>query len=432
MDIAQLEQLLVRQNPHWKGESDFGVSLSTKRSIYEEIENNLKNTLILAIKGIRRIGKSYLLKQLLSEHLLKQEIPPKNLLYFQFATSFNEKNFIIDLLNLYLTKYAVRSKPILILFDEVQYIDYWQDQVKFFYDQEKNIKFVVTGSTSLFYRQKSKETLAGRIIKISLGSLTFQEYLNFKGLKKETKSDIENIDRVSFINNLHLYQSEFKNYLAFGQFPELAIKGTNLNPKDYLDNLTDQLINYDIPYFRQTIDRVTFLNLVKSLSFSIANEYSLNKLAKDLESERRILSDYVKVLEEISLFSSCLNAYFKSIRQKLSSIKKIYTLNTNISLNINGFGESYLNDNRVFGQYFENYAYMRIKNLFKEVEYYQSKNKELDFVSKDYAFEVKSGPIKNQKKYIDLAKRLKKKLVFISENELEEQKDFIKVPIYLL
>jgi predicted AAA+ superfamily ATPase len=262
----------------------------------------------------------------------------------------------------------------------------------------------------LFYRQKSKESLAGRIVKYKLGALNFHEYLRFKNIEEPAK------DRARFISNLPIYRTEFKKYLAFGQYPEI-VANPELDPKKYIMDLSDQIINFDIPYFSAKIDRQLFFSVVKTLSFDLAQEYSANHLAKTLEAGRREITEYVKILEETNLFSVCYNNGFKSMRKKLSAIKKIYSLNLNLSLHLNGFDVSYLNDTRVFGRYFENYIFMRILEKYRKIEYYRIGGEELDFVAEDAAFEIKSGANMNMDKYRKLSLKLKKKFYLISEED---------------
>lgn len=301
-----------------------------------------------------------------------KHIPYKNICYFQFSGSLNEKNIIHGVIDLFLKKYAGKKEKYIFL-DEVQYVDFWQDQIKYSYDLLSDVKFIVSGSTSLFYRQKSKESLAGRIAKYQIGALNFHEYLRFKNIEEPAK------DRARFVSNLAIYQTEFKKYLAFGQYPEI-VANPELDPKKYIMDLSDQVINFDIPYFSAKINRQLFLSVVKTLSFDLAQEYSANRLAKTLEADRREIAEYVKILEETNLFKVCYNGGFKSMRKKLSGSKKIYSLNLNFSLNLNGFDVSYLNDTRVFGRYFENYIFMRILEKYGKIEYYRIEGKELDFV----------------------------------------------------
>lgn len=408
MNLYNLEELLVQQNPQWISD-EIGV-VGFKRDIFASFGQELnQKKLIITLNGPRRSGKTFLLKQSLRYLAKNKHIPHKNICYFQFSGSLNEKNIISAVIDLFLKKYAGPGRKYVFL-DEIQYIDYWQDQIKSSYDLLEDVKFIVSGSTSLFYRQKSKESLAGRILKYNLGALNFHEYLRFKNIVEPS------LDRARFVSNLTIYQTEFKKYLSVGQYPEI-VANPEIDPKKYILDLSDQIINFDIPYFSTKIDRQLFLSVVKTLSFDLADEYSANNVAKILETDRRIIAEDVKILEETGLFRVCYNNGFKSLRKKLSGSKKIYGLNLNLSLHLNGFDPSYLNDSRVFGRYFENYVFMRLLEKHGQIEYYRVGGRELDFVSEDAAFEIKSGRDTDINEYQELSAQLKKKFYFISEEE---------------
>jgi len=408
MNLYNLEQLLVSQNPQWVS-GEIGA-IGFPRDIFAEFNQDLtKRKLILTLSGPRRSGKTFLMKQSMRWLSKNKHVPLKNICYFQFSGSLNEKNIISAVLDLFLKKFAGLGRKYIFL-DEIQYVDYWQDQIKFAYDLSEDIKFIVSGSTSLFYRQKSKESLAGRILKYKLGALNFHEYLRFRNIEDPSP------ERAKFVSNQTVYKTEFKKYLSVGQYPEI-VTNPELDPQKYILDLSDQIINFDIPYFSAKVDRQLFLSVVKTLSFDLAQEYSANNLAKILETDRRIIAEDVRILEEIGLFGVCYNSGFKSMRKKLSGSKKIYGLNLNLSLHLNGFDESYLNDTRVFGRYFENYVFMRLLEKYGKIEYYRIGGRELDFVTPDAAFEIKTGNSSDTSKYEELSIKLKKKFNLISEEE---------------
>lgn len=408
MNLYNLEELLVKQNPQWLAHKM--ETIGFKRDIFDVFcKETSKKRLIITLSGPRRSGKTFLTKQVMAWLIKNKRVLPQNICYFQFSGSLNEKDIIQAAIDLFLKKYAGKGRKYL-FFDEIQYVDFWQDQIKSSYDLSEEVKFVLSGSTSLFYHQKSKESLAGRIVKYQLGALNFHEYLRCKKIKEPSEN------RAEFISNLPIYKTEFKKYLAHGQYPELVVN-PELDSKKYILDLNDQIINFDIPYFSSKIDRQLFLSVVKTLSFDLSQEYSANNLAKTLEVDRREITAYVKILEEIGLFKVCYNSGFKSMRKKLSGSKKIYSLNLNLSLNLNGFDRSYFNDARVFGRYFENYVFIRLLEKYGKAEYYRINNQELDFVVEDAAFEIKSGISKKADEYQELALKLKKKFSLISEEE---------------
>ena len=432
------EALLQEQNPHWKTDYVF-LESGGERDVFYEIATAMENNnLIKILEGPRRTGKTYLVKQLINHFLITKHVPTTNILYYQFKGNQDRRDFIEQLLRYYLKSYADKTKPIYIFLDEIQLIKYWQDDIKQCWDFNQTIRFLVTGSTSLFSRSRSRESLAGRTDKFKIGGLSFLEYLRFKKFKDlpeyfHFNKDIKLTDRINFKSFLPVFKTHFKQYLTMGQYPKLTADPT-LDPKKYVAELTDTIVDFDLPYIHKILDRELFLKIVRILAADIAGECSFSNIAKSQECDRRTVAEYIKILDEAHLFSLCLNAAFKSARKKLYATKKVYALNTNLALNINGFDISYLNDSRVFGQYFENYAYSRISELFKHAEYYRSSNREIDLIAGNYAFEIKSGNIRNsdETKYLELAQKLKKKLVFITESEFEATADYLKVPIYLL
>lgn len=405
MNLSNLEEQLVQQNPHWLTPP---VTIpGSLRDIFPIFMHELTHSpLIITISGARRHGKTYLIKQALVDLHLSHHIPTHNILYFQFSTSHNRPDIINSLSELFLKKYATTG-PKYLFFDEVQFINHWQDQIKTLYDLQPDLKFVVLGSTSLFYRQKSHESLAGRLYKLTLPPLTFSEYCRFCNITPPSS------DRADFLTHLPLYHSSFRTYLAYGQYPELAAN-PKLDAPKYITDLTDQIINFDIPYFLPKLDRAIFSDLIKILAHDLGEEYSVSRLGNILGADRREISTYLKILEEVNLFQTCYNSAFSSQRKKLASSKKIYCLNLNLALHLNHFDISYLNDSRVFGRYLENYFFQRLlSRQTLPVEYFRRQSHELDFVVDENAFEIKSSPT-HTSTYDVLASRLHKNLTILT------------------
>lgn len=428
MNSQQLEQYLVSQNPHWTHPDCWNFTLTHTRDVFLPIwDHFIKNRLILAISGPRRIGKSYLLRQLIAHAIQTKTAAPENILTVAFTTGMNEPDIINQIVGTYRQNFSQKNaRGTYVLLDEVQFLSLWPDQIKSIYDMELPIKFVVTGSTSLFYRQKSKESLLGRMLKFPLGVLSFGEYLRFKHGQTLSKT------KAAFLEALPFLRRAFRRYLFSGQLPELVIDET-IAPGEYMAAVADQLINFDIPYFWARLDRTLFSNLVKTVSAELANEVSANKLATGLGSSRGLISQYLQILEETGYMALCTNGYFKKMRAKVSGTKKIYSLNTNLSLAVNGFDERYFNDARVLGHYAENYAYLRLRAIVGgTIEYYRDRTGEIDFVDRENAWEVKFGAVGDTSKYEQLAAHLEKKLIILTENEMGTTGTLTKLPLYLL
>lgn len=167
---------LFKYNRHW--EKGFFYSYPKKRKIFTKLLSYLEKRQIIEITGLRRIDKSVLIYQLIN-YLKEKKTSPLHLFYFTFD---EEKPKIDDLLYEYRRQTGVDYKKakIYLFLDEVQKLPQFQNQIKVLYDLYPNIKFVISGSTSLFIRKKTQESLAGRIISCFVNPLSFYEYLFFK------------------------------------------------------------------------------------------------------------------------------------------------------------------------------------------------------------------------------------------------------------
>lgn len=109
MNLYNLEELLVKQNPHWVSNKigEVGFERDTFENFCQELS---KRRLILTMSGPRRSGKTYLMKQAMRWLAKNKHIPYKNICYFQFSGSLNDKNIIHGVVDLFLKKYAGKKE----------------------------------------------------------------------------------------------------------------------------------------------------------------------------------------------------------------------------------------------------------------------------------------------------------------------------------
>ncbi|MCD4846456.1 MAG: AAA family ATPase [Methanosarcinales archaeon] len=120
---------------------------------------------IIGIIGLRRTGKTVLLKQLI-DSLIKNGQRRDRILYFSFD---EEAVSIEDVIVEFQSRIGVdiyEAGMVHIFLDEIQKIDGWQNRVKYYYDTYSHMKFFVSGSSSLFLRKKAEESLAGYPLQI--------------------------------------------------------------------------------------------------------------------------------------------------------------------------------------------------------------------------------------------------------------------------
>ncbi len=310
MDEKDLKKLIINYNPWWQ--EKFTIDYKP-REIYSIIEKHKKYPQIVALTGIRRVGKTTLIYKIIKDYLNKN-IDPKSIFYFSFD-GLKDVN-LLDLLEEYemITKKSIKKNKIILCFDEIQKIDDWENKIKILYDIQKikqNIKIFISGSESLFIKKKLKESLAGRIFEFKISQLSFKEFLDFKEID---------------YSNLLLYESKllkkFDEYLKSQGFPELINNNADYL-KDYTANILEKIMYTDIIQQYDIRDISTLESIIKIISKEPGQIIDFVSLANDLKVSRQTISNYVQYLIDYYLVKKIYN-YSKNKRKVEKKLKKYY------------------------------------------------------------------------------------------------------------
>jgi len=198
-DIKEITELL---NPWWKDNKiNKELAKPYKRKSFAHIIDLTKYRNIIILSGLRRVGKTVLLYQVI-EHLLK-EIEPRHILYFNFDKRVKE---LTEILNKYeeSTNINWKKEKVFVFLDEIVKLSEWADKIKLIYDAFPNIKFLISSSSSVRLEEEAIKNLAGRYFIVNIKPLSFIEYLELRGKSK-------------FLDNINLWEKEikkeFQNYL---------------------------------------------------------------------------------------------------------------------------------------------------------------------------------------------------------------------------
>lgn len=331
----------------------------TKREIdYKKINSEL----ITIITGIRRSGKSYLIK-IIKDELLKKNIEKKQIFYLNLNDPFLIKATIKDiyeLINIYKRELEPKQK-IYYFFDEIQELKDWHKLILDLFENKN--KVIVTGSNSNLLSKEIGTYLTGRNNQIELFPFSFKEYLDFKKIKIDLKQSKEKLNK---------YIKEFEEYLIKGGFP-LYLKEKNPTIlKDYYENI----LNRDIIVRHSLANGIQ----IKELSFFIMSNptsiQSYEKIRKTLQIKSvSTVKQYIDYLKEAYLIMS-LDKFDYSIRKQILNPKKYYVID-------NGFITQVsfkFSDN--LGKLLENLVFIELKRRNKEI-YYELDKQECDFLIKE-------------------------------------------------
>ncbi len=308
--MAKIKDALLDSNPWWREE--FEVEFK-EREIYRRLQKFLPPPQIIALTGLRRVGKTTLMLKI-GEDAARSGLDPRNIIYFAFD-EFREVE-IREVMKGYeeLMERDLRDGKYLLLLDEIQKLNGWEDQLKRIYDTfGKNVKIVISGSESLFIRKKSRETLAGRLFEFKVEPLSFGEFLTFRGVDYRPVGLHERELARSF--------NEFR--LTMG-FPELVgIKDRDVIKKYIKESVVEKVVYRDLP----TLFRVRDISIVESLLNIFMEEpgqlVEISELAKELKISRQTLSNYLTYLEEAFLVRKLYN-FSRSRRKVERKLKKYY------------------------------------------------------------------------------------------------------------
>ncbi|MFO7990966.1 MAG: ATP-binding protein [Thermoplasmata archaeon] len=415
-----IDDEIRRQNPWWRGKKAFDETI--ERDIEKRVKAELTEHIVTAITGMRRAGKTTLLKRMI-EYLLKT-VDPENIMYYSFDI---EKCSVKDLLETYF-KEILRTTPeeindTYIFLDEVQKIDDWSDHVKAYHDSYKKIKFIITGSSSANIRKGGGESLVGRMNLSHLTTFSFREYLRFKGISVPEKD----FDELSVPPNSKEIQAEFLSYLDCGGFPGLL----ELDETTRIERLKSIL---DLTLFRDVVEifaiqRPELLEMIfRCISANSGSIVNYNKISKDHDAQYRTVKKYVEELEQsflIEVSRRLENNVFKMYRKR----PKIYSSDHAFCIL----------EKTKEGLTAETVAYNHLKKL-GETGYWKSKDTEVDILlkkeSKSFAFEIKyrkeirssdkQGLNAIRESYPDL------QLYLITKDKMEREGDIKMIPLWLL
>lgn len=307
MERAKLEEF----NHWWTSEKvDTELALPFKRDGYPEIEKHMDKRFILALVGLRRVGKTTTMYQLIQK-LIETKTKKTNILFFSFDEVSAKLNEVLETYKELHNK-DFRKEKIYIFLDEIQKCGGWENELKKHYDLYPKLKFIIGGSESLFIRKKTKETLAGRIFEFRLTPFTFREYLRFNKVEE----------------NEFKYETKikpfFNKFAERGGFPETFSFETDKDFKEYIRALVvDKIVYKDIPRMFKLGDTDFLRVLLELISTNPGMYIDYQSLSKQFEKDRRVIKDYINYLKE-SFLITLLGNYRKGSITTLRKKKKAY------------------------------------------------------------------------------------------------------------
>ncbi|NUN11009.1 MAG: ATP-binding protein [Ignavibacteriaceae bacterium] len=378
--MENIKEELYNFNPWW--EADYKPALIRREKYLQKLNASLKQRDIIILTGLRRIGKTSIMKQFISD--LCNTENPKTIFYASLDSILLEKFSVHYLVREFRKIHHLkRDQKIFLFFDEAAYREDINRELKNLYDSE-NVKLFVSSSSSSILRDKSA-LLTGRTKRIEILPLDFSEYLNFKNLKIQESEQ-------------YLTEQYFEDYMRMGGIPEFILTSDTA----YLENLIESIIYKDIAFYRGVSDTTTLKEFFRVLMERAGKQLSLNKVSNIMGISTQTAKRYFDYFRETYLIYT-MERYGK-LNERIRAPKKIYAADTGIRNYITGFRDK--------GSLFENLFYLLIKD--KSPSYIYKDGTELDFYYDDIICEIKYGLGSDPKQQALMDSMKAKKKYFIS------------------
>ncbi len=379
-------------------------SIGLKRTKYiNKLIPLLERKEILILKGIRRSGKTTIIKQLIN-YLLNSNIKKENILYINF----DDYNFLpylnLKLLDFILKQVNLKSKCYLFL-DEIQKIPKFESWLRTHYERETNVKFVISGSTSTLLSKELGTVLTGRNLSVEIFPLDYVEYKEFSN-------------------------KGFKEFLTYGGFPEVVLEKNIESKYTILRGYISDIVNKDIFEKNNIKDPKQFMYFAQYIFKNPGIRVSINKLSKELNISKDTVKNYINYLIEsylifeVSFFSHSAKSKFIA-----SNVPKYYIIDNGIYLVNNTRNEKSKQTEAIIAQH------LFRKN--KEIFYWKETN-EVDFISNNNAINVVSStqiPTRELLGLTEIKQKLKhiKKQILLNpiKKEKHQEIELIKIQDFL-
>ncbi|MBU0894882.1 MAG: ATP-binding protein [Nanoarchaeota archaeon] len=346
---SEIKEILIRQK-----EVILNKEYGIERTVLREVESKIKLPHVVVLTGLRRSGKSTLLRQLIKKHYNDEDFYYLNFedeRLFNFpASEFNR---------LYEALVSLYGKKKTFFLDEIQNITNFETFVRRLY--EEGFKFFITGSSATLLSRELGTKLTGRHVDIVVRPFSFLEFLKLKGVEVNQESIYKTETKIKI-------KKYFEGYLIKGGMPEYLI----YNDSELLTRVYEDTIIKDIAVRHKVNNVIVLRQLYSYLINNFSNKFSYNSIKKvtNIKSVNTI-KKFISYLEETYL-AKTINKFDYSYKKQIINDKKFYILD-------NGFIEILSKKiTKDHGWLLENLVFNCL-NKDNEIFYYSDK-KECDFL----------------------------------------------------
>lgn len=327
----------------------------------EKIKNFIDKPIVKILTGMRRVGKSTILKTIKNDVL--KDVPEENKIYMNFESfeyfEINNASSLKEYLN---EKLKDQKGKVYFFFDEIQLVEDWEkviNALRVSFDSD----IYITGSNSKLISGDLATLLAGRYVEFEIQPFTFDEF--------------------SQINNkLNLSRDElFQKFIKIGGMPSLKyFKLEEEVSQKYLNDIYNTVLVKDVLNYNNIRDVDIFNRILSFVMQNIGATFSASAIKNYLKSENRNIS----VDTVLNYLEYCNRAFvLKKVPRFDLEGKKLLKIDEKYYLTDHGFRQSMGFSNlKDIEKTLENIVYIELISRGYDVKIGKVKDREIDFVAK--------------------------------------------------
>ena len=365
MDKKELIEILQEWN-FWKKELDTGK----ERELYlEKCLRFLNVNVVVSIIGIRRSGKSYIMRQTIKK-LIEKGTESKNILMVNFEdrrfAEFYPK-FLDEIYETYI-EFLKPDKEQFIFLDEIHNVPKWEKWVRTMHELGKG-KIIISGSSSSLLTGELASILTGRHLDVFIFPLSFREFLHFKSIKIEDKLDL-------IAKKIEIKRA-LSQYIEYGGFPEVVLSNEK---KQLLLTYFDDILTKDIEKRYKLKETEKLRALARFYLTNISNTITFNSIKQFLDTTTNTIQKFSSYLEEVNMLFFVKRFSFK-VKEQEKSARKLYAADVGLA---NAVGFRFSSN---LGRIAENLVAIELRREERlgnmEIYYWQDiQKREVDFIVK--------------------------------------------------
>lgn len=335
------------------------------RDLYvNQLEKYIDTPVVKIITGIRRCGKSYLLK-LLTDHLTGQGVDDEQIISIDFESlKYEQYKDYRSLYDYVLNNVPGRGKKAYILIDEIQEVYEWEKAIRSFL-VDLNCDIYLTGSNAQLLSGELATYLSGRHVELELYTLSFNEYIDFYELDSNDRPEIEDA---------------FNEYLKYGGFP-----GLHQMPEDddlkvqYIKGIYNSVVLKDVIQRNKIRDVELLERVFIYIMDNIGQVFSAKKIADYLKSQGRKVGiesvySYIYALENAMVLYPAKRYDVKG-KKIMDRMEKYFLADLGIRYSMLGYRQDDIS------QLLENIVFLELKRKGYTVYVGKEGDREIDFIA---------------------------------------------------